>query len=206
MKKTWPLVTTAAFAAMMLAGCSAGDPKPESDGDSSSVATEGTGSSAPSTASSSGDDGQDVAKDSGVGIATMDTTKVLAEQEYQLPGTKDKTTFGIQSLVVEGDTMKLTMVMTPDFSSVSDSKTISLFDMAGEGGNPLLIDRENLKEYSVIRQSHRKWTAERVYTRTVNGEPALWWGKYAAPEDDIDAVDIRVLDGMPEFTNVPIER
>lgn len=196
MKKTWPLITTTAFAAILLAGCSAGEPKPEN-----------TGASSPATASASGDDGQDVAEDSGVGIATMDTTKVLAEQEYQLPGTKDKVTFGVQSLEVEGETMKLTLVMTPDFSSVSASETIPMYHMTGDSTfNVQLIDRGNLKEYSVIRQSSDRWTVDYLHTKTTNGEPVIWWGMYAAPEDDIETVDVRLFGDMPEFTNVPIER
>lgn len=29
---------------------------------------------------------------------------------------------------------------------------------------------------------------------------------YAAPEDEIDTVDLRLFGDLPEFTNVPIER
>lgn len=199
MKKTWPLITTAAVAAMLLAGCSAGDSPQSTTGTS--------GSSSPSSSGTSGDDGQDVAEDSDIGIAEMDTSKVLAEQEYQLPGTKDKVTFGVQSLEVQGETMKLTLVLTPHFTSVSESKTLPIYELTGEGAlDPLLIDRENLKEYSVIRQLSDLWTVDRLHTKTTNGEPVIWWGMYAAPEDEIDEVDLRLFGDMPEFTKVPIER
>ena len=196
MKKTWPLITTAAFAAALLAGCSAGD----------STAEDAAGSSQPASASAS-DDVDQAASNADAGVADVDLSKVFVEQEYELPGTKNKTNFGVHSLVVDGETMKLTLVMTPDFSSKSASDTISLFHMTGSSSPaPVLLDRENLKDYSVIRDGPHSWAADAVYTKTVNGEPAVWWGVFAAPEDDIDAVDIRVLDGMPEFTNVPIQR
>ncbi|MGP5316290.1 hypothetical protein [Arthrobacter rhombi] len=196
MKSTWPLFVTVALAATLLSGCSAGDSEPKSDAPSPAA-----------TASASSDDGGNVAEDSGVGVAEMDTTKVLAEQEYQLPGTKDKTTFGVQSLKVEGETMKLTLVMTPDFSSVSDSETLRMYKLTGDDAfEPLLIDRDHLKEYSVISESSKKWTVDHLKTKTTNGEPVIWWGMYAAPEDEIDTVDLRLFGDLPEFTNVPIER
>ncbi len=202
MKKTWPLITTATFTAILLAGCSSGDSTPE-NGDASSQA----GTASASTSTGAPDEADSAEAKSKAGVASVDLSKVFVEQEFQLPGTKDETKFGIHSLVVDGDTMKLKIVMTPDFSSITDSETVSLFKMTGESGTqPLLIDRENLKEYSVIRDGPKQWTADRVFTESSNGEPAVWWGVYAAPEDDIDSVDIRVLDGMPEFTNVPIER
>lgn len=34
----------------------------------------------------------------------------------------------------------------------------------------------------------------------------LWFGGYAAPEDEIDSIDLRVIDELPEFTDVPITR
>ncbi|MGP5163648.1 hypothetical protein ACTXK2_05890 [Arthrobacter rhombi] len=107
----------------------------------------------------------------------MDTTKVLAEQEYQLPGTKDKTTFGVQSLKVEGETMKLTLVMTPDFSSVSDSETLRMYKLTGDDAfEPLLIDRDHLKEYSVMSESSKKWAVDHLKTKTTTGEPVIWGG------------------------------
>lgn len=196
MKSTWPLITTAAFAAILLAGCSAWDSATEEESRSSQAGS-----------ANASDDVDQAASNEDAGVADVDLGQVFVEQEYQLPGTKDHTKFGVHSLVVDGDTMKLTVVMTPDFSSRSASETVSLFDMTGSSSpSPVLIDRENLKEYSVIRDGPTSWAADAVYTKVTNGEPAVWWGVYAAPEDDIDTVDIRVMDGMPEFTKVPIQR
>lgn len=199
MNRTWPLITTVALAATLLAGCSAGDSTAKSAGSSQQA------SIAASDSTGSGQPAEKAPGDSGAGVDAVDTSKVLAEQVYRIPGSQDKTKFGVLSLKVEGQTMVLKMAMTPDFASISQSETVNLFEMAGEHTMwPRLEDRGNLKEYSII-DSHR-WAADVTSITAANGKPAIWWGVYAAPEDDIKAVDIRVLDGMPEFTNVPIQR
>ena len=199
MNRTWSLITTVALAATLLAGCSAGDSTPQG-GDASQQA-----SIAASESTGSGQPAEQAPGDSGAGVDAVDTSKVLAKQVYKIPGSQDKTTFGVLSLKVQGKTMVLKMAMTPYFASTSQSETVNLFEMAGEQTMwPRLEDRANLKEYSIIA-SHQ-WASDVVSTKAANGEPAVWWGVYAAPEDDIKAVDIRVMDGMPEFTNVPIQR
>lgn len=205
MKRTWPLITTVALAAILLAGCSAGDSTPKSDGSAQQASIAETTTAGDATAS--GQPAEQAQGESGAGVDTVDTSKVLAEQVHTIPGTQDKTTFGVLSLKVKGKTMVLKMAMTPDFQSMSQSDAVSVYKMAGEDTlSPTLLDREHLKEYSIPRDGAKEWATDVVYTKTTNGEPAVWWGVYAAPEDDIKAVDIRVLDGMPEFTNVPIQR
>lgn len=186
MKSTWPLIATTALAATLLAGCSAGDSKPEGAGASSQ--------SAPVNASA-GD------------AAKGESLQVLGKQQFELPGTNDKVTVGVHSLVADGDTMKLTLVLTPDFASVEESETVSIFKITDPWYlSPRLIDRENHKEYSIVSDSsNKRWQVDTM-SKTTNGEPIIWWGIYAAPEDDIDTVDLRVLGGMADFTQVPIRR
>jgi hypothetical protein len=141
-------------------------------------------------------------------VADVDPADVLAEQTYTVPGSDDTATIGVHSLTVDGDVMTLRLVFTPDFSSVSDSDAVSVYDIVGHAGRfaPMLVDRENLKEYDIVGGSPTEWTSDTVYTQVTNGDPMIWWGVYAAPEDDINTVDIRALDELPEFTDVPITR
>ena len=123
------------------------------------------------------------------------------------PGTNDKVNIGVQSLQVEGQTMTLQLVLTPEFTSISDSEAVSIYAATGSTRfNPKLIDRENLKEYSLISDTGQDWATNRATTKTTNHEPVIWWGFYAAPEDNNDAFELRVLDAMAEFTDVPVTR
>ncbi len=196
-----PMVAAALIAALALTGCSEENP---ADFDSAGSGTESAGSSGTPS------DGAEVAGSNGgggVGVNAIDTSQVLAEQTYQIPGTEDYATFGVHSLVVEGDVMRLYLTYSPDFASVSDNEVVTLFDTVQPMKfRPVLVDRENLKEYSVISDSGQDWSADSVDVATVNGGTAVWWGVYAAPEDDIDTFDLRILEGMPEFTDVPITR
>ena len=85
---------------------------------------------------------------------------------------------------------------------------VSVYDIVGHAGRfaPTLVDRDNLKEYDIVGGAPTEWSSDTVYTKVTNGDPMVWWGVYAAPQDDIDTVDIRVLDELPEFTDVPITR
>lgn len=199
-----PAILSVVLAAALLTGCSAAAPPDAGKPDAST-----TGSDAPAAAATGSAGGSEVQQDSGAGVESSDTSKVLAQQKYTLPGTKDSVTLGVQSLVVDGKTMILKMVLTPDFSSVSDNEKVSIYDATGGGSayiDPKLVDRENLKEYSVIHDASESWSTDVVTTDTTNHQPVIWWGVYAAPEDDIKSVDVRVMPGVPEFTNVPIQR
>ncbi|WP_043504007.1 hypothetical protein [Georgenia sp. SUBG003] len=200
MKRRAPIATATAMALALLTSCSAG-------GDDAAPAGAAT-----APAASKGEDTGAAESGSpdatGAGVADVDPADVQAEQTYDVPGSDDSATIGVHSLVVEGAVMTLRLVFTPDFSSVSDAEEVNIYDIVGHAGRfaPTLVDRENLKEYDVVGGAPTEWSSDTVHTMVTNGEPVVWWGVYAAPEDDIDTVDIRVLDELPEFTDVPITR
>jgi hypothetical protein len=138
----------------------------------------------------------------------FDPEDVLVEQTYSLTANpEDKVTVGLQSLVVDGQVMTLTAVVTPDFSSVSDSQPVSLYDiLERDAFRPTLLDRENLKEYSVINDGATWWESDAVDTQAPNGSPMRVFATFAAPEDDIDIVDVSFRNVWTPFTHVPIER
>lgn len=88
----------------------------------------------------------------------------------------DKATVGVASLTVDRETMVLRLIVTPDFSSVSDSEVVDLGEAMGVGGlyfgvKLRLLDRENLKEYSVINQGTDWWASSSSEVGAVNGDP-----------------------------------
>jgi hypothetical protein len=179
-------------AGLLLVGCSDDGSEPAQDGDETV-----------STQAQEGDD-------SGAGVEDREAEPIV-EQTVALPGSPDdKAAVGVQSLTVEGKTMVLRLVVTPDFASVSDSDTVSLGDAMDVGAQFFgvslrLLDRENLKEYSVIH-GNTDWWASAAQISARNGEPMYAFAVFAAPEDDIDTVDVRLNEQWPEFTDVPITR
>ncbi|PQZ94923.1 hypothetical protein CQ018_06170 [Arthrobacter sp. MYb227] len=141
-------------------------------------------------------------------VVSADAGTVIAEQEFKVPGSaKDTVTVGVQSLIVEGKTMKLQLVITPNLSSISDSAKTSIYRAFGETSiRPKLVDRENLKEYSLISDTGQHWSTYAANADTTNHEPVIWWGMYAAPEDENATFDLRVIDTMEEFVDIPVTR
>ncbi len=148
------------------------------------------------------------AAESGAGIEDIDVEDVLVEQTVSLPeNPDDKVSLGLHSLTVEGDVMVLRVVLTPQFASQSNDAAVSLYaTLGGRSFRPRLIDGLNLKEYSPIGGPATPWVADSVEVRAVNGSPMLAWGYFAAPEDAIETIDVRVNDVWPVFTDVPISR
>ncbi|GAA4624387.1 hypothetical protein [Cellulomonas oligotrophica] len=171
----------------LLSGCSFG------------AADDTTGGSGGSAQSASGE-GSDARVDE------IDAEDVLISETFPLVSNPDDTTtIGVQSLTVEGKTMVLRLIVTPDFASMSNSDEIRLYDAFDDTYDPVLIDRENLKEYSVINEAGTAFAAP--YTReTPNGTPTLAWFAFAAPEDDIATIDLLVHPDWPELLDIPITR
>lgn len=139
-------------------------------------------------------------------VDTLDPEDVIVSETFPLTSNPDdKTTIGVQSLTVEGKTMILRLVVTPEFASVSKSDEIRLDKAFDNEYRPRLIDREHLKVYSVISEAGTDFAAP--YSReTVNFTPTQAWFAFAAPEDEIETIDLRVHPDWPEFLDIPITR
>lgn len=168
--------------------------------------TGGDGAKAPSAG------GEQVgSQSSGAGVEER-STKTLVEQTVSSPDApEDKVTIGVQSLTVKDKTMVLRLVLTPDFRSVSDNEPVELGDAVRVGAQFFgvalrLLDRRNLKEYSVVHNGDKWWASDAGDVSSVNGEPMHAFAVFAAPEDDVDSIDVRVDEQWPEFTDVPITR
>lgn len=192
---------------LLLAGCS------DDDSESSEPTETVTPSEDESTdeGTEATEEESDQSSASGAGVEDRDA-EALVEQTVALPeASDDQATVGIQSLTVEGETMVLRLVITPDFASTSGSDTVMLGEALDTGSqffgvNLRLLDRANLKEYSVIHTNSAWWASGSTEVSALNGEPMYAFAVFAAPEDDIDTVDVRIHEQWPEFTDVPITR
>lgn len=196
MTRTWRTAGCALALTALLTSCSSDD-----GNDQTSAAPRSSDGSA--TADTNG-------SATGAGVQDADVESALAEQTVALPGSPDdKVTLGVLSLEVKGEVMLLRLAVTPDFASESDSQAINLFSSFEDTGfRPVLVDVENLKEYAVLKASRgqQRWASDPVDTRSMNGTPMLAYAYFAAPEDDIDTIDVKVTDFWPAFTDVPISR
>ena len=196
------VVLGTAIVTLLLVGCSGEEPPsdaPETGQESAEQPQEDA--DAPAGA------GEDDAASGDAAVLDVDPGAVLVEEAYTLPGTEDEVTVGVLPLEVDDKTMILRLAFTPDFSSASDDELIKVYDMYPRNGmkfRPVLVDRENLKEYSLISDTGQDWVADVLELEAANGETVVWWGVYAAPEDDVDTFDLRLRGSMPEFTDVPL--
>lgn len=170
----------------------------------------GCGGDAPAGPSAQGTSDEETApvSTSGAGVATVSTDSFV-EQTVPVDGSEtDTVTVGVQSLVVTGEIMTLTLVYTPSFGSREPDERIGFYDVLSPdtAQRPMLLDRESFKEYSVIKDGGESWTTDLFDLEVTNGEPVVFWAVYAAPQDDVDTMDIRVSSAWPEFTGVPIAR
>lgn len=133
-----------------------------------------------------------------VGVDFPDPDDVIADATFTVPGTKDEVRVGVESLTVHGDTTELRLVFTPQYSE-SNKDTVSVFSMVGETVGGLdLIDRENLKEYRT------GYTSDWTEARAGRGQSVGFTAFFAAPEDDISSIDVKVSDAWPVFEDVPL--
>lgn len=162
-------LSAAAFLTAGLTACTSPDPDP-------SPSTPETASASPEPSASA-------------------TSAPLAESVATLPDGRGTVDVAVRSLVLDdnGTTMTLRVDFTPHLSAPEDSMTLSMIN------NywiifPVLLDRENLKRYSVITgEGTQDWLTNHD-TETADGDTLESWFVYAAPEDDVDTFTL-TMDG-----------
>lgn len=181
-------VTAAAVVTLVLAGCS---------GDS-----DGGGGESGSSGGGGGEESTQVVNDAGV--EDIDLDDAVATQTVKNPGSDIEIELRVFPLEVEGKVQTLRIAVTPKFEG---GDTVSLYRIFGQTPySPQLVDRDNLKVYSVIRELSDSWAIDEVKTDAASGETIIAWSQHAAPEDDVDSFDVLVKDGWPAFTDVPVKR
>lgn len=199
--------TLALTAALALAGCSDDPAEFASPADGTASAQTQTGAPTDGAEASDPDSG-------GAERVTVDPGDVVAETSYPLPASDaapdgGTVTVGVHSLRVEGQTMLLTLYFTPEYEGENQ---MVQHDMLGHVMQPVLNDRENLKQYVLLGDGPtpgQKWAS---YDGTANtgtafssGETIVWWGYYAAPEDDVETMALSAVAGAAEL-EIPVQR
>jgi len=133
---------------------------------------------------------------------------VIAEQRDLPVGTdgQDTVTVGIKSLSTsaDGKTMVLWLVFTPQFGSLEADDTVSLFNLNDPMYMlPVLLDRQNLKRYTVVSQDST-WYTSASDTAATNGRSFEAWFLFSAPQDDVSTLELKVTDQWPSFLDVPV--
>jgi hypothetical protein len=144
---------------------------------------------------------------SGAGVEKVDLDDVLVEQTIAVPGRpEDKVTVGVLDLTVRDKVMVLRVVITPELASESDDAVLTQTKaLGGEYFTPLLVDEENLKQYSIIEQFGPLGWKSDENSKGTNGSPMLAWAYFSAPEDPVESMDL-LLENFRAFTDVPITR
>lgn len=197
------LAPIAVVSLLALSACSSGSPGAEFDDTGASSPPSATGNPAEDGAAPGDDAGDQPAGTAGVDFP--DPEDVVADATFTVPGTEsDEVRFGIESIVVSGRTMELRLVMTPEFDDGGGAA--SVYDALGENVNITLIDRENLKEYRVLEADGggRWFRTDPVYTEALPGQSVGYQVFFAAPEDEISTIDVRLTESWPVFKDVPL--
>lgn len=199
------LAPIAVVSLLALSACTPGSPDAEFDDAGASASATGNPAGNDSAADDGTSDGSGDAPAGVVGVDFPDPDDVVADATFTVPGTEsDEVRFGIESIVVSGRTMELRLVMSPEFDDGGNAA--SVYDALGENVNITLIDRENLKEYRVLEADGggRWFRSDPVYTEALPGGSVGYQVFFAAPEDDISAIDVRLADSWPVFEDVPL--
>ncbi|RYV52211.1 hypothetical protein [Pengzhenrongella frigida] len=191
-------VTGVVAVAALLTGCGASDrPDPAAASQTAASDGEATGDGAGSAEKA----------DSDAYVDDYDPEKVLIEHDYPLvKNPEDITTVGVESLVVEGKTMTLRLVVSPTFDSQPTSETVTFLEAFNDTFRPVLLDRTNLKQYSIVGDQTGVGLKTDMHAEVMNGGSALAWFVFAAPEDDIETIDLQLDSSWPEIRDVPITR
>lgn len=204
------MVAVGIAGAILLAGCGQDDPAEFDDPGASESAADSTvepgdaASDDSAAQGSSADDVDDAADGEADGARLPDPKNVVVEDVFTAPNSeRDTVRVGIEGIIVTEQTMELRLVLTPE----DGGDGLRVWDVLREEANvdARLIDRENLKEYSVLRSAgssepYMPSSQARLTAGQSLGFPIF----YAPPEDDIDTVDVQLSSELPIFEDVPL--
>jgi len=147
------------------------------------------------------------AQDSGdpVEATWPDDDDLVAEDVFPTLDSEDeKVRVGIESIVVADDTMELRMLFSPE-ENVDELRFVDITRNMYSTVDVNLIDRENLKSYSVLEEIDGGGLYQSPSDTTARtGETVGFQIFYPAPEDDIDSIDVDLGSSLPIFEDVPL--
>lgn len=136
-----------------------------------------------------------------------DATAPVAETEATLPNGIGTVDVAVRSLTLDdnGSTMTLRVAFTPHLADPEGAGDVTLSEMNNFFFlHPVLLDRQNLKRYSVVEgEGTQDWlTNDDAVTR--DGEPLESWFVFAAPEDDVDEITFTIDEWSVELPAIPV--
>lgn len=207
------------FAALSLAACARGGDAEFDEGGSATappdpapkqpVASDGGGEAS----DGGGEDQESPSAEEGPATgAVIDPADAVSTITYTLPSDEIEGTMtvGFHHLRARGATMELLLTYTPDFTG---DQARTLWELHGKNHSnvaPALFDRVNLKRYDILRNGgtwdgEEIWNSKQAEHTLSSGDTQAYWANFAAPEDDIETLDIGIP-GAPEFEDVPIDK
>lgn len=203
------------LAAVSLTACGGGEAQFEEgtqDAPSEAAPEEAGASDGGGQEGSSEASGQDADAEQDSAGEVIDPDDAVSTITYTLPTDEIEGTMtvGFHHLRLRGNTMELLLTYTPEFTT---RETHTLWELHGRNHSnvaPALFDREHLKRYDILRTSgtwdgKTVWNSKQAEHELASGDTQAYWANFAAPEDDIEALNI-AIPGAPEFEDVPIER
>jgi hypothetical protein len=182
---------TAALVAgvLMVTGCTGDEPKEPTE----PTAAAAQESAAPSAAEPAVVQGFDPAD----AVAELDVA--------QLGDEATTANIKVLPLQVDGDVMLLRLVVTTHTTDPTTRKTLgaAFFGLLNGFFSPTLRDLDNLKVYSALSGED---LASSETAPLPWDQPTPYYVYFAAPQDDIDSIDLQLARAWPAVTDVPIER
>lgn len=203
------LAMTCAFGTV--AGCSGGSDtagKSATTSPSSSTASASSTSSASSSTSASSSVNPSANGASAAGVAETDVSKAAATTSvaFKDPYSSGKVKVAVLPLQRRGKLMILTVAFTPTIAAGSERSTASVFSVLSQHlFTPSLIDATNLKKYSVVKSGGVTLQTGETNVSAASGQPMYAWAAFAAPQDNVSALDVQISDAIPRFNSIPIQ-
>lgn len=187
-------VSAVAVLIPLLAGCTIGGGEPTPSGGQSSAPATGPTTPGPVEASS--------AAQAGVDLTNLPAPIASATVAAKVEGDPNaKLTVHLHQLRRTGK------VVTATFSfqvSSTVEQPHSLFSfMSQQSWWPYLVDTQNLKRHDVVVGGGSRAMTD-VLTTFAPGQTLYAYAMFAAPPQDVTAVDVQLIGSAPTATNVPI--
>lgn len=210
------LLALASLGALSLAACSTGGDAEfeESGGNEAGDGGSDSGSDGKEQPAASDDGGEEDSAggaDDAQAASSVDSADAIDTLSYPLPdGDVEGTmTVGLHHLRRRGETLELLLTYTPEFTGPD---TYTLFNLHGDSHAvvaPALVDRVNLTRYDILNTSQNydspaMWNSKQAAVELSSGDTQAYWANFAAPIDDITAIDV-VMGAGPSFEDVQIE-
>lgn len=211
------LLALASLGAFSLAACSTGGDAEFEESGRNGAGDGGSDSGSDGKEQPAASDGGGGEEDSAGGAddaqaaSSVDPADAIDTLSYPLPAgdIEGTMTVGLHHLRRRGETLELLLTYTPEFT---EPGPFTLWDLHGGDHSvvpPALVDRANLTRYDILStngswDTEGVWNSKQAEIELASGDTQAYWANFAAPIDDITAIDV-VMAAGPSFEDVQIE-